>query len=415
VEQAFQTQKGLFTNDRHYCPDCVVKRGVESYVLLLGLFTFTGFLLYALDPWSVISATYFGIGVFLVSLPFLVIVHELAHTAAAKLLGLRVFGVQVGVGRSVWSGKFLNMTWAIHLVPLAGFTFVGVKPMPAVRWRIFFTYLAGPAVHVVLAALFFIQRQSLFAYSIGARAYTALVVVNLALFIANLYPRKLPSLAETQGTDGWHLARALFSPESELQKIYSASYAMEAWHAYLESDYDAARKWVDRALTTAPDSFSARTMLGLIQMGRGDYSAARVTFQRLLETEDAKQPGYRYLMLNNLAYVNALSNDASLLPEADQLSADAFACLPWIPAIVGTRGTVLVEMGRFEEGIALLKKSMSMHSDKNGKALNACHAAVGEFRRGNAAEARKFLSAARTLDPKCILLARVEAEVGASV
>ena len=105
---------------------------------------------------------------------------------------------------------------------------------------------------------------------------------------------------------------------------------------------------------------------------------------------------------------------SALLPEADQFSAEALKHLPWVPAVIGTRGTVLVEIGQLDEGIALLKKSMALHGEKQGKALNACHIAIGELRRGDLNEAHKYLSTARTLDPKCFLLEEVEAQLMSS-
>jgi hypothetical protein len=82
-----------------------------------------------------------------------------------------------------------------------------------------------------------------------------------------------------------------------------------------------------------------------------------------------------------------------------------------VPAILGTRGTVLVELGQFEEGIALLKRAMSLHTDKQGKAANACHIAIGEWRRGSPSAARKYLATARTLDPKSFLIPYVESQM----
>jgi tetratricopeptide (TPR) repeat protein len=165
---------------------------------------------------------------------------------------------------------------------------------------------------------------------------------------------------------------------------------------------------VDQAFSFDRNSGITRNVLGIIQMAAGEHQASRETFLQSLETEEAKEPGLHYVLLNNVAYLDALLHDPALLPEADDYSAQAFQHLPWIPAIIGTRGTVLVELGQFEEGIALLTKSMSLNIEKRGKALNACHIAVGELRRGNPSAARKFLATAKTLDPKCFLFPYVE-------
>jgi tetratricopeptide (TPR) repeat protein len=152
----------------------------------------------------------------------------------------------------------------------------------------------------------------------------------------------------------------------------------------------------------------------IIQLACREYHASRQTFLQLLGTEEAKEPGLHYILLNNIAYLDALLQDPSLLPEADQFSAEALKHLPWVPAVMGTRGTVLLELGQLDEGLASLKKSMSLHPDKHGKALNACHVAIGELRRGDREMARKYLASAKMLDPNCTLIADVESQMAKS-
>jgi hypothetical protein len=48
------------------------------------------------------------------------------------------------------------------------------------------------------------------------------------------------------------------------------------------------------------------------------------------------------------------------------------------------------------------------------KALNACHLAMGELRRGDAGATHKYLASAKTLDPKCMLIPQAEAEMAQS-
>jgi tetratricopeptide (TPR) repeat protein len=341
----------------------------------------------------------------------LIIFHELAHAAVAKLLGLRVFGIIIGMGKTIWSGKYFGTEWTINLLPLGGITLVGTRPVPRIRWKLFLIYLAGPASHLLMAVVLFFAQQTLSVFSFEYQLLMSLVVANIVLAVTNLYPFQVSLTTGMQGTDGWHLLRVPFLSEVELGKRYIGYFAGEALQAYTMNDFDSARKWVDRALSFDPTSGIARNVLGIIQMASGEHSASRATFLQILETEEAKEPGLHYILLNNVAYLNALLRDPALLPEADDYSSQAFQHLPWVPAVMGTRGTVLVELGKFEEGIALLKKSMSQHIDRQSKALNACHIAVGELRRGDPGAASKYLVTAKTLDPDCFLVPYVESQM----
>src|SRR6185503_18069209 len=99
------------------------------------------------------------------------------------------------------------------------------------------------------------------------------------------------------------------------------------------------------------------------------YAQAREVFLKLLANEN--QPaGMRFLFMNNLAYADALSENPAWICEADAYSKDAYTALPWVPAVVGTRGTVLVALENYKEGMALLKKSMEDAESPRHRAEN---------------------------------------------
>ena len=82
----------------------------------------------------------------------------------------------------------------------------------------------------------------------------------------------------------------------------------------------------------------------------------------------------------------------------------------WFP-FVGTRGTVLVEMGQLQEGVKLLKEAFEKHTVGYNKALNACYLAIAYFRMGDRQQAVNYLKLAVQLDSECSLLERAEAEL----
>ena len=89
-------------------------------------------------------------------------------------------------------------------------------------------------------------------------------------------------------------------------------------------------------------------------------------------------------------------------------SKDAYTMLPWMASVVGTRGTVLVTLGKYEEGLRLLKKSMEDATSPRSKAENACHMAIGFAQTGQHNNACEYLQLAKEIDAKCPLLARAE-------
>lgn len=410
VEQAFSTEKWLFKT-RHFCPDCTLRRQTQAFLINIAMLVGAGLLIFSIDPYSRAALVVLQVSLVVLFVLPLILMHELAHAGAAKLTGLRVFGIMVGIGRTVWSGELFGMQWTFNWLPIGGVTFVGARPVPDIRSKLFLVYLAGPASHLLLAYPAHLMAGMFPAFSFAHRSLDALVLANLLMAALNLFPRKLSLMTGVQGTDGWHLLRVPFLKQTELTRLHVGYFVGEALLAYRGNDFKGARGWVDQALALDAHSAIARNVLGIILMADGEYPASRQTFLQLLETEDGKQPALRYILLNNVAYLNILMGDPALLPEADGYSAEALKHLPWVPPVIGTRGAVLIELGQVGEGVSLLKKSMSLHPDKQGKALNACHIALGEFRRGETIEAHKYLVTAQTLDPGCMLLPRVKAEL----
>ncbi len=67
----------------------------------------------------------------------------------------------------------------------------------------------------------------------------------------------------------------------------------------------------------------------------------------------------------------------------------------------------MVETGKLEEGVSLLKQAMAKHTENSSKAINAVYLAIAEDRLGNAAESQRYAALARQLDPKSKLLERL--------
>src|SRR5205814_1756296 len=97
-----------------------------------------------------------------------------------------------------------------------------------------------------------------------------------------------------------------------------------------------------------------------------------------------------------------------LLEEADRLSGEALRgarrAPALIPSLLGTRGGVLVEQGKYEEGAALLRDVLEELDVKELKAVCHCYLALAAARSGDAAGAEKHLAEARALFPESVFL-----------
>jgi regulator of sigma E protease len=104
---------------------------------------------------------------FLVTVGILVVIHELGHYAAARLVGVKILRFSVGFGRILWSRRGRDGTeWALAAIPLGGYVKMlderegEVAPEDRARafnrqgvWPRIFIVLAGPFANFVLAML----------------------------------------------------------------------------------------------------------------------------------------------------------------------------------------------------------------------------------------------------------------------
>ena len=137
------------------CPGCVAKRAMRLNQWMYGL-SALAILIDIVGGWLLIGRPG-RIGIEILSILtisiLLLICHELSHALVGRLLGGRVFGIQLGLGpllRQQWVGNF---SIGISLLPAAGMCFVGFPDKRQIRLRHAIMVAAGPLFHLLLYLL----------------------------------------------------------------------------------------------------------------------------------------------------------------------------------------------------------------------------------------------------------------------
>jgi tetratricopeptide (TPR) repeat protein len=272
--------------------------------------------------------------------------------------------------------------------------------------------LAGPAVNAVLgvSVLLFVPMEHLWSLHRVENSLAlghAFFFSNLFLLVTNLWPHAVAAPIGRISSDGRLLWETLFLKQQRMDEAHGTWFALEGMVCHENGQIAEGLSWFEKGLELYPDNFLLLNLKGNILIEQRQFQAARDCFLSLLARKDIS-PVPRALMLNNIAYVDALLGEANLLAEGDRYSQEALSALGWVPAVRGTRGTVLLELGRIDEALPLLRESMEQAENSSGKAQNACLISIGEARRGNLAESRKYLDEARKLVPDCFLGERAE-------
>jgi len=237
-----------------------------------------------------------------------------------------------------------------------------------------------------------------------------LVISNAAILLFSLFPFQLYHSPGKSPNDGLLLLKGWRRPRAEVEHMPYWFYIWECAEQRLRGNKKEAREAATEGLGRFAGDIHLQNLVAFCLSDEGRFSDAQDIHRRLLQ-QHKDNAEVRALMLNNVAFINAVMGDAKLLPEADEASRQALDHAPLSIYYKGTRGCVLVEMGRYEEGIGLLQETMAAHTENADVALDACFVAIGAARSGNFEMAKDNLALAQKLDPKCWVLERTKREL----
>jgi tetratricopeptide (TPR) repeat protein len=337
------------------------------------------------------------------------VLHELGHAIAGRFVGIRVFSIQIGKGRVVYEFLFGGIRWRIHAIAFGGVTY-GI-PFAAHFFRLKeFIYVLGGTITnaiILFVSIKLLPLDETFKATVfnGFVPMLVLALSNFLLLIFSLWPHMANSVVGKIPNDGLLLWKIWWFDKTKIEETLAARYLYEAIECQQQKDLAGAQKWIDDGLCQFPSNLRLKMAAAGILYLQKKYPEAMRAYA-LLVGRYKKHENLDSLLLNDIAYSCVLMNKPELLARADACSRVALKKMPWMVYLKGTRGSVLVELGKYDEGLKLLHDAMQNHPAKSGQALNACYIGIAEARRGNSAESRNYFTLARKFDPDCILLDR---------
>jgi membrane-associated protease RseP (regulator of RpoE activity) len=142
--------------------------------------------------------------------------HELAHALAARVLGIRVWGITLGRGPVLWEGMVGGCQVRVALLPLHGevrlhdgdAALLGYRNLEASAWG--FVWLAGsswraPIISAAGSVANLLGAKAVLLYWIAMpRLLPPLLLLSVCILLVNLL--MFLNLAPIRGLDGWRLA-----------------------------------------------------------------------------------------------------------------------------------------------------------------------------------------------------------------
>jgi hypothetical protein len=335
------------------------------------------------------------------------LVHEGAHALVAWLLGSRPVLIQIGVGPAIIKvGRRAHLQ--VSLVALRSWL-VLEPPFPSTaRVRIAVVAAAGPIANLAVGVLSlwlaggFDITTLFFGFAtnaLGAQLLLLLAVANLILAVGDLAPA-----LRTDVPNDARVVRAAMATRRNRRltaAVHQATIGTHGWPVLLVGPRGLLRgQLADCAVDADLRYLQVWTLLV-----QGDYRAALAAARAPVHDATPET----LAAMDTLAAMAVLYlADPALYGDADAASARAFAVTADDPATQHTRGWLLIEMGRVEEGLALVRSVLASATlGPDGRAGVLATAALGEARLGNVATARQLCEQAHRIDPFCLLLPRL--------
>jgi tetratricopeptide (TPR) repeat protein len=327
-------------------------------------------------------------------------VHEAGHTLVARLVGLEVRRVQIGIGRRLALLRLGSIEVEVSSLPFLGRTFPGGAAIT--RWRLALVLLAGPASSMLLAVA--LWKAASGEVSLHHPFGVIGVAAGLNGFLALL--NALPWSRGVLRSDG---LQVLMLPTLNTEQL--AEYGLtpllgDFERALGEDDVDLAARAVSAMQAQAPDVWVVRFSVATVALMREHYGEAARALEPLLGT--APGPTHRLMVLNNLAWTRFLLRDESQRDAALEASKEVLGTAPREPAFMSTRGAVLMWNGEFDAAIPLLEAAWLLTSAPAFRGNTAAVLTMAWARKGDATRAREWFERV-SLRPESSL--RREAEI----
>lgn len=347
---------------------------------------------------------------FIVGVPVGIIVHEAGHAVCCLLVRIPIHRVVVGTGPVILGRHVGGTQLELRLLPLSGVVHFD-SPFPRRKLATAFVTAGGVLGNIALiggvtalATTGAVPNRAPTSLAAMAAAQFLLVALSLVPFRARIGQVRI-------ATDGLKLLSLMLWPltgERQLLRSYAAQIARYRGQP--------SERW-------RPSQASLRIA---VQMSRAGWwnEARRRDIQHALMAElegGGLAPEEEMLVLDKMLTYALVPGDVEFRCKLDAWSRRALELGPGLQTLLATRGAVLVELGEYEAGKALLLPVLAQQGNAADalfdKLLCQYFMARAEHALGNVAESRAFEEAARKTAasisetaPVQVLLRRLEAE-----
>lgn len=262
--------------------------------------------------------------------------HELAHLAAARLVGHEVFEIQIGTGPA-WRTAVGSVDVKVGLIPLGGHVQTGARDLDGFRWRSATVAGAGVAANAALLV-------------VGvATGFAALVTFNVLAIVGNLWPGRRRRLGDPS-SDGRTLLDLLRADADAIAEEQSAWFCVQADRARRDGRLDDGASLVVEGEDAVGATRALLAVSGVVAFEQRRFGDVVDAYAQLIDDDRVTVAG-RAGFAADAAWAASLSDDQGFRAMAEPWAAFARAVRPSAPRRRIVHALALVDAGRLDEAI----------------------------------------------------------------
>jgi len=335
--------------------------------------------------------------------------HELGHFVCAKLVGMSPYLMKVGSGFSISSNSFFGarIELGIHLFSFNGETHAHFPT----NWSTFNDLKPKLIIYCLGGCL---ANSILLACSIAMLAHTGFpsflyfISIEVVMMISALIPRNILLYGRKHPND----AKQIFLI---LTKDYQQYFLTELQKELTRMDGNLAGPYILLKNDTGTIELFVKAAT---EINYRHFDEAIALYNRLLRAPNASG-AERVYFLDILSSIVIVHGQKQYVTQADVWSQEAMKLAGHSKTVQGTRGAILIELGRYEEGTRMLLQLTEPDNHPLDIAISSCYLAKAEHRLGNNEQAWIWLNLAektgKQIPDFSEMLARVKQELRESL
>jgi len=345
---------------------------------------------------------------------FSIALHEVGHAVVAKLAGLRVYRLTIGLGAVLFQVRWGRLNLIVHAFPVAGYAQYSPHSEHNARLRMACATFGGIGFNLLaVLAVIAVEGTQVFSAAYWKSVYVEpapLALLGFANFLLMGWSA-LPLTSDLTGpSDGLLLLNIRRFGPAEVDNWIVHGYAREVSYRGRTSRR-AGLEEVTRALKHYPDQFQLLCQQAGLLLSTGNWKQSLEILLRL-KADPSLPPSTKIQVLSLLAYAATMDEVAQLRPDLQNWTGQLFSVCagdPWVRAL---RGRAVFASGRTATGLAMMRVSLRTRwLAPDERADIACWLAVAEAESGRLDEAERLHELARREDPECVLLPTVETAI----